>query len=175
MNADGFVSPIDVLLIINFLNFSGAASVSIVGLPDPPPYRDVNGNYFIDPLDVLEIINEINRRGNGGVGGEGEGSVDTHSNGSTAAPMNWITDVMRESPNFGTTMMEVPARKPSVSLADGTSQIATSAPVSGLADYLANYGNDTKDEAEKLAQLMTVKKADKDHESLDSFFAEVFG
>ena len=59
VDADGFVSPIDVLLVINFLNANGS-SVSVVGLPAPPPYRDVNGNNFIEPLDVLEIINFIN-------------------------------------------------------------------------------------------------------------------
>ncbi|GIX00191.1 MAG: hypothetical protein KatS3mg111_3523 [Pirellulaceae bacterium] len=70
VNADGFVSPIDALLVINYLNLSGGGPVS--GLPSPPPYRDVNGDNFITPLDALIVINALNSR----AGGEGESTVD---------------------------------------------------------------------------------------------------
>ncbi|MFO1062601.1 MAG: Ig-like domain-containing protein [Pirellulales bacterium] len=58
VNADGFISPIDALLVINFLNTEGPRSV--VGLPSPPPYRDVNGDNFISAIDALLVINYLN-------------------------------------------------------------------------------------------------------------------
>ncbi len=69
VNADGFITPIDALLVINFLNLQGSRSV--VGLPAPPPYRDVNGDNFISPVDALLVINYLNNRGRSG-SGEGE-------------------------------------------------------------------------------------------------------
>lgn len=68
VNADGFISPIDALLVINFINQNGAQSVS--GLPAPPPYLDVSGDNFIAPLDALLVINYLNENSGGG---EGEG------------------------------------------------------------------------------------------------------
>jgi len=78
VNADGFISPIDALLVINFLNTQGSRTV--VGLPAPPPYRDVNGDNFISPIDALLVINYLNSRGRTGSGegemqGEGESAV----------------------------------------------------------------------------------------------------
>ncbi len=77
VNADGFITPIDALLIINLLNSGGSGPVA--GLPAPPPYRDVSGDNFISPLDALLVINYLNFRGRTGSGegemqGEGEWS-----------------------------------------------------------------------------------------------------
>ncbi|MFN9913071.1 MAG: dockerin type I domain-containing protein, partial [Pirellulaceae bacterium] len=66
VNADGFVSPIDALIVINFLNNVGSSTPVSSLSYTPPPYRDVNGDFFISPIDVLQIINRLNR-------GEGEG------------------------------------------------------------------------------------------------------
>jgi hypothetical protein len=71
VNADGFLSPIDALLIINYLNEEGAGPVT--GLTAPPPYRDVDGDNFISAIDVLQVINALNDLSAGG-SGEGEGS-----------------------------------------------------------------------------------------------------
>ena len=70
VNADGFITPIDALLVINFLNTNNGGR-SVVGLPAPPPYRDVSGDNFISALDALLVINYLNTRGRSG-GGEGE-------------------------------------------------------------------------------------------------------
>jgi hypothetical protein len=79
VNADGIVSPIDALIVINFLGRNGTTST--VGLPSPPPYRDVDGNFTIAPLDVLLVINELNRQAGRRAGGEGEAT------GFDAAPI----------------------------------------------------------------------------------------
>ncbi|MEZ6135389.1 MAG: tandem-95 repeat protein [Pirellulaceae bacterium] len=74
VNADGFVSPIDALLIINLINsFPSNDPIPVSALPAPPPYRDVDGNNIISGNDVLQVINFLNSRGGAGEG-EGEGA-----------------------------------------------------------------------------------------------------
>jgi len=72
VNNDSFVSPIDVLMVINLLNSTGA-SVPVEQLPPPPPFYDVNGNGFVDATDVLTLVDFINSSGNSG---SGEGQED---------------------------------------------------------------------------------------------------
>jgi len=72
VNGDGSISPIDVLVLINDINFNGTRTLPL-NLATPP-FLDPNGNGQLDPLDVLEIINFINARGNAGAG-EGEASM----------------------------------------------------------------------------------------------------
>ena len=66
VNNDGFVSPLDALLVISELNISGSYT-----LPEPsagftpPPFLDVNENGSIEPADALQIINHLNANANG--------------------------------------------------------------------------------------------------------------
>lgn len=63
---DGFISPLDVLNVLNVLNANEDASVPVVGSPIiPPPFHDVNGDNYIDPLDAISIIDAINDYGSG--------------------------------------------------------------------------------------------------------------
>ena len=62
----GDTNPLDVLVLINDLNFSGSRKLSAGQNPaDPRKYLDVNGDGCVSPLDVLVIIHFINQRGNG--------------------------------------------------------------------------------------------------------------
>jgi len=75
---DGFVLPLDVLLIINELNRRGPSSLPVPPQPpnQPPPYLDVNGDGKLEPLDVLRVINHLNQSANSaGAGGEGESTA----------------------------------------------------------------------------------------------------
>lgn len=63
VNEDGFVTPIDALLVINLLNTSGDAELPPLS-EKPPFFYDVNGDLFATPIDALMIINELNS-GNG--------------------------------------------------------------------------------------------------------------
>ncbi len=76
VDADGLITPIDVLMIINFLN-ENPSDGSVAGLPTKSPFYDVNGDDFISPLDVLLVINELNSR-------NGSGAVE--SKNSAASP-----------------------------------------------------------------------------------------
>lgn len=67
-NFDGHVSPIDVLLGVNFLN-SGSHESDLAKYIDPP--LDVNMDKSVSPIDILLIINELNRKS-----GEGERARD---------------------------------------------------------------------------------------------------
>ncbi|MFN6300663.1 MAG: dockerin type I domain-containing protein, partial [Planctomycetota bacterium] len=73
VTGDGFVSPIDVLQIVNYIN-AGLPSRPSLPPTAVPPFLDVNGDGFINALDVLAVIDEINKNLSGGRGGEGEAS-----------------------------------------------------------------------------------------------------
>ncbi len=62
VNGDGFVDPIDVLQIINYIKRAGTGTLQGTRDPLGPPYIDVNGNGEIEPLDVLLVINFLRRR-----------------------------------------------------------------------------------------------------------------
>jgi hypothetical protein len=79
VNNDGFVSPIDVLIIINSLNSGAGGQLPSNGLEGSGEagekyYVDVNADGYLDPLDVLTVINFLNT--NSSMVGEGEGSDD---------------------------------------------------------------------------------------------------
>ena len=97
VNADGFVSPIDALLIINDLNYRGARRLpNPPQAPfEPPPYLDVSGDGFVSPNDALLVINHLNRAGGAGEG-EGESlsaSVDVAE--TEPAATWWATPPLR--------------------------------------------------------------------------------
>jgi len=69
VNADGFISPIDVLILVNLINSRGS-SVPVAGLPGPPDYVDVDGDNFVTPLDVLAVVDKINSSSGSGEGEE---------------------------------------------------------------------------------------------------------
>ena len=75
---DGFMSPLDVLAIVNELNspqYHTQQNARLVPRTNSNlPFFDVDGDGFVSPLDALIIINAINR---GSSGGEGESGVST--------------------------------------------------------------------------------------------------
>ena len=73
VDADGNISPLDILEIINYVNVFGSGDVPI---GTAPPYYDVDGDNQISPLDVLVVINYLNEKGSG----EGEQSDLTLGN-----------------------------------------------------------------------------------------------
>ena len=82
VDADTFVSPIDVLIVVNDINFNGPRMLPN-GLATPP-YLDVDGDQGVGPLDVLELINFINSRGNAGAGSEGNGEGEGFDSSGTS-------------------------------------------------------------------------------------------
>jgi hypothetical protein len=70
VDADGSITPLDVLTIVNDINTRGLR-VLPTGVPETAPYLDTNGNGQTDPLDALAVINHLNTL----AGGEGERSA----------------------------------------------------------------------------------------------------
>lgn len=58
INRDGWLSPIDALMLIDHLNAAGASSTLLVG--DDPGY-DVNGDGWCTPVDALIVIDGLSR------------------------------------------------------------------------------------------------------------------
>ena len=59
VNADGLISPVDALIVINDLNSNGARE--LVGAATEPPYLDVNMDGLVSPSDILIVINHLNQ------------------------------------------------------------------------------------------------------------------
>jgi hypothetical protein len=79
VNGDGFASPMDVLIVINYLNSFGTtdlrtSSAQGEGEGAARYYYDVNGDKVISPADALGVINHLNSLARGAAG-EGEFAV----------------------------------------------------------------------------------------------------
>ena len=72
VNNDGFVSPVDALLVINQIN-SGLAAPAAAAVSSSL-YMDVNGDKYVTAGDALMVINYLNSYPAGGEG-EGEGQA----------------------------------------------------------------------------------------------------
>ena len=72
VNSDTFVTPLDALLVINYLN-SGLPR-KLTGTPAGPPFWDVQADGFVSPVDALWVINYLNQVRSGSGEGEGEGA-----------------------------------------------------------------------------------------------------
>ena len=74
-NRDNFVSPMDMLLIINTINANGARLFAPANTQElPPTYFDTNGDQFVTPMDILLVINFLNSQRRGVVAAEAEGN-----------------------------------------------------------------------------------------------------
>ena len=68
VNNDGFVSPLDVLILINMLD--GPSQLPNVDRSESLKFYDVNDDNYVSPIDVLWIINALESSGSSA--GEGE-------------------------------------------------------------------------------------------------------
>lgn len=60
VNDDGFITPLDALIVINDLNSLGPRLLPDPIPPEPEFYIDVNGDGLVTPLDALIVINYLN-------------------------------------------------------------------------------------------------------------------
>jgi hypothetical protein len=65
VNRDGFLSPIDALLVINELNRSASHSLRAVAQSERRMAFDVNGDRHVSPIDALLVINRLKAEGEG--------------------------------------------------------------------------------------------------------------
>lgn len=79
VNQDGSVTPIDSLLVINYLNANGSDPSGSGEGESGNWKRDVNHDGSISPIDALLVINYLNRQQAAVPAGEGEGEADFDS------------------------------------------------------------------------------------------------
>ncbi|MFU7560472.1 S8 family serine peptidase [Roseiconus sp. JC912] len=91
VTADGFVSPIDALRIVNLIGRlgaeTGAVPVSEIGTP-PPDFYDVNGDGVVSASDALIVINTLALRqanGEGELVTSGESALSTSTSFAAAS------------------------------------------------------------------------------------------
>ena len=69
---DGSASPLDALVVINYINAGQPGPLPAV-YDSTKPYLDVDGDQTASPLDVLSVINHLNAGSGNAARGEGEG------------------------------------------------------------------------------------------------------
>ncbi|QEG01009.1 Matrixin [Stieleria maiorica] len=75
VNANGEVTPLDALLVINRLGVAGGSgSIPVMSSDRGPNFYDANGDLIISSSDALSVINELALQGNP-VAGEGEAAA----------------------------------------------------------------------------------------------------
>jgi YD repeat-containing protein len=92
VNANQYVTPEDVLTVINDINSHGSRAVTTAA--PAPPYLDVNGDDHVTPIDVLQIINHINA-------GQPNNPVDVGL-GNAHASYTYTSEGMMASSSVGT-------------------------------------------------------------------------
>ena len=65
MNHDGLITPLDVLIVINYLNAHGPGVLPAqpAATRAPPPYLDCSGDWDVTALDALLVINDLAAHG----------------------------------------------------------------------------------------------------------------
>jgi hypothetical protein len=91
VDGDGTVSPLDPLIIVNYINNHGAGNIRPNAEGESMGNLDVDGDGAVTPLDILIVINALNRpapiasgegsspRGGSGLIPEGESNTDSPS------------------------------------------------------------------------------------------------
>ena len=65
VNHDGLITPLDALIVINFLNASGPGTLPVppTAALAPPPYLDCSGDREVTAQDALLVVNDLNAQG----------------------------------------------------------------------------------------------------------------
>ncbi|MCA9129611.1 MAG: tandem-95 repeat protein [Planctomycetales bacterium] len=82
VNQDTFVTPLDVLIIVNTLNNVSQGARALVPGLNSAPFYDVNADGFVAPIDVLQLVNFLNSQANG----EGEFTDSSYSSRGFSDP-----------------------------------------------------------------------------------------
>lgn len=88
----GNISPVDALLVINWLNSHSVPELPSVATPETDGYVDVNNDGLCTPVDALLVINHLNNPPEG----EGEGASGDEGEGGGGAP--WMSPPDSSSP-----------------------------------------------------------------------------
>jgi probable HAF family extracellular repeat protein/VCBS repeat-containing protein len=185
VNADGRISAIDALAIINYLN-SGQSSLLAESNLVPPPFLDVNGDERVTALDSLLVINYLNDRSGGG-GAEGEApsgqAVATSAPSVTAAPLfvtsqagiNAASSAASSDGHLTQSVVsDLGPKTLALSSDASTGQVPVGAIVATVSDSPAESEASLDQDDDVVALLSSKSKAACSHSELvDSFFADI--
>ena len=79
VNDDGEISPLDALLVINFLSTSRGPVSDILRPSTSPQFLDTSDDQFLSPRDALLVINHLGSRANGEANGEFSSTGDSRT------------------------------------------------------------------------------------------------
>jgi hypothetical protein len=111
VNLDGVPTPLDLLLVINYLNSQAAgappARGASVGAPNAA-YLDINQDGRVTPIDALLAINALNRHASAGSAmAEGERAPAIGNDGAATSVDAILTDELAEDILLGWKVREV--------------------------------------------------------------------
>jgi hypothetical protein len=169
VNRDGYVTPLDSMIVINGMNLAAAEGESPPTLSGSAAgdvwHLDVNGDSFVTALDVLLIVNRLNDLASGG--GEGEAV-------SQAAPLPVLTsdggghtlvraavEEMWSLPDFGLGESSVVGRinletSPADSLTSPTADVEPAIPQRRKTAVRSNLLTEKPDDGQATSFLQTV-------------------
>jgi len=104
VNADGFVTAIDALLILNAMNLNGGITIPLPPVAENvPPYLDVDGDGQVAAIDAILVTEYINT--NSGIG-EAEASEPAGSQNSSSAVRDLYRDDLVNSEFVGLSLSD---------------------------------------------------------------------
>ena len=174
VNRDGFVTPLDALIVINMLNAGGGEAV-LSDAAAKGMYPDVDSSGSVAPLDALLIINRLN---NGS--GEGEAvfasagvsagvSTPSAATASSAVTANSVATVAAGATAVGALAGESLAT-PAAGLVSGASMASES---DAVAAAIAQLVDDAEDAAGIDGTLADRDASETDEDAVDSLFARL--
>ncbi|QDV57113.1 hypothetical protein Mal33_31140 [Rosistilla oblonga] len=165
VNADGTVSPIDALLVINLLNRSSGTAISVLDLDTPPAFYDVSGDAYVTAIDALQVINALNQR-------SATPSAEGEANDSTDA-----IDYATSSVVAGRGAVNVPQLvnpKPAASDADSTTDLIEDLENHGVVDHAEVVDSLHNDQMDLVLDAIAVPGSeDGEQEAAETFDAAI--
>ena len=167
VNRDGFVTPLDALLVINMLN-SGGGEAMLGTAQSNGMYPDVDSSGSVAPLDALLIINRLNSGS-----GEGEAAIVSAGVSSVAAvPSEPGAVSSGSSVSIGTDLSSGSSASPSVIAAAASEQSFVSES-DAVAAAIAQLLDDTNDNDGIDESLAARDSSETDEDAVDSLFARL--
>jgi len=169
VNRDGFVTPLDALLVINMLN-SGGGEAMLSTAQSNGMYPDVDSSGSVAPLDALLIINRLN---SGSGEGEGEAVIVSAGVSSVAAvPSETGTVSSGSSASIGSDLSSGSSASSSVVAAAASEQSFVSES-DAVAAAIAQLLDDTNDNDGIDESLAARDASETDEDAVDSLFARL--
>ena len=170
VNGNGFVTPLDALLIINTLrrNQNNPGSGAFIDLDNGsrpanlPAFPDVNGDGRISPLDALLVINELRRQ---------QGSAE-----SVVAQAESVTDAAAMQSTFAPVASGVLASASTIVgdvLIDEAAAVTASAPTSKISVFDSPASVAAERTVDVLADDVAAPAEDNVYAAVDSIFANL--